>query len=269
MDQRDLAAKVFGSTAAQYLRSTVHASGADLDRLADLVRTQRVSSALDLGCGAGHASFALARGGARRVVAYDISTQMLDVVAGEAMVRDHRQIETCAGAAERVPFHDASFDLVVTRYSAHHWLDVQRAIREVARILRPAGLLVVIDVLAPENPLMDTVLQTVELLRDLSHVRNYRESEWRAIFDAANFSQPDVDRWKLPLAFDGWVARIGTSDARVAALNVVFDELPQEARDYFSVSPERSFAIDVGWFAARLQSPTHLRSMRDCIPTRA
>ncbi|MGO9995469.1 MAG: class I SAM-dependent methyltransferase [Steroidobacteraceae bacterium] len=256
MDQRDLAAKVFGSTAAQYLRSTVHASGADLDRLADLVRKTPVSSALDLGCGAGHASFALAGGGAERVIAYDISTQMLDVVVGAAQARGYRQIETCGGSAERLPFHEASFDMVVTRYSAHHWLDVQRAMGEVGRVLKPGGLFVAIDVLAPEIPLLDTALQTIELLRDPSHVRNYRESEWHAMLAAANLPKPDADRWKLVMEFDAWVRRIGTSDARIAALKVVFDEFPREVREYFAVGQERSFAIDAGWFAARLQSPT-------------
>jgi len=251
MDQHDLASRQFGSTAAQYLTSTVHATGADLDRLADLVQNSRVASALDMGCGAGHASFALARGGAKRVVAYDLAAQMLEVVNAEAAARGYGQIETCAGAAERLAFEDASFDLVVTRYSAHHWLDVQRAVHEAARILKPGGILIVIDVLAPENPLLDTALQTVEILRDLSHVRNYRESEWRAMFGSADFSEPAVHRWKLPIEFNGWVARIGTSAPRIAALKVVFDELPREAREYFSVNHDHSFAIDAGWFEAR------------------
>jgi tRNA1(Val) A37 N6-methylase TrmN6 len=64
MDQHALAVQQFGSTAARYLASPVHSSGADLDRLAGLARESRISSALDLGCGAGHASYALARGGA-------------------------------------------------------------------------------------------------------------------------------------------------------------------------------------------------------------
>ena len=36
----------------------------------------------------------------------------------------------------------------------------------------------------------------------------------------------------------------------------MFDEFPREIREYFAVGQERSFAIDAGWFAARLQSPT-------------
>jgi ubiquinone/menaquinone biosynthesis C-methylase UbiE len=251
MDQHALTAQQFGATATRYLSSPVHSSGADLDRLAGLARKSPLSSALDLGCGAGHASYALARGGVGRIVAYDLSAQMLEVAAAEAKARGHRQIETCAGPAERLPFPDSSFDLVVTRYSAHHWMDASRAVREAARILKPNGRLIVIDVLAPENPLMDTVLQTVEILRDLSHVRDYRESEWRRMFDDANLAFSSVHRWRLQMEFDSWVARIRTARARVDALEVVLDELPSEAREYFAVRRDRSFAVDSGWLEAR------------------
>lgn len=251
MQQHHLAARQFGSTAAKYLTSTVHATGADLDRLAVLAGDRQGSSVLDLGCGAGHASFALARGGAGRVVAYDISTQMLEVVAAEARARGHAQIETAVGAAERLVLGDATFDMVVTRLSAHHWLDMRRAVGEATRVLKPGGMLVVIDVLAPESPLMDTVLQTVEILRDPSHVRNYRESEWRAVFESTGLSSLQVHRWKLRIEFNDWVARMGTSVARVEALKVVFGGLPSEAHEYFALTEERSFSIDAGWLEAR------------------
>ena len=250
MKQHDLAARQFGSTAARYLTSGGHASGGDLDGLADLARRMRPARVLDLGCGAGHASFAVARGGALEVVAHDLSPAMLEVVAAEAAARGHPQIVASLGTAEKLDFADASFDWVVTRFSAHHWLDVNAAIREAARVLRPAGRLLAIDVIAPENPLLDTALQTFELLRDASHVRNYRESEWRAMLASGNFSPPEVRHWKLPLDFTPWVQRIGTSPARVAALESVFDEFPREVRDYFAVGSGRSFAIDVGWFEA-------------------
>lgn len=259
MDQPELAARQFGSTAEKYLTSAVHSSGLDLQRLGERAQASPGSSVLDVGCGAGHASFALARGGARRIVACDPAVQMLDVVRREAAARGYDQIETLAGSADRVACADASFDLVVTRYSAHHWLDVRRAIDEIGRVLKPGGTLIVIDVLAPESPLLDTVLQTVEILRDPSHVRNYRESEWRALFAAAHFSDPAVQRWKLPMAFDTWVARIGTSAARIGALRTVFAELPSEARDYFAVSHECSFAIDAAWLECHRRRPPNMR----------
>jgi ubiquinone/menaquinone biosynthesis C-methylase UbiE len=250
MDQLELTTHQFGSTAAKYLTSAVHASGADIERLVEIAARSPPALALDLGSGAGHVSFALARGGARRVVAYDPAAQMLGVVAAEAAARAHSQIETLLGSAERLPFDDAAFDLIVSRYSAHHWLDVRRAMSEAERVLAPGGTLIVIDVLAPETPLMDTVLQSVEMLRDASHVRNYRESEWRAMFESANLKCRQVDRWKLPLEFQSWITRIGTPPARVDALKTVFDALPAEAREYFSVASDHSFVIDSGWLEA-------------------
>jgi len=251
MDQQTLTAHQFGANAEYYLTSNVHANGADLERLAAHVRRSGAVRVLDLGCGAGHASYAAARGGAGTVVAYDLSPQMLAVVAAEAGRRGHSAIFTQTGPAEQLPFEDASFDLIVTRYSAHHWRDVEGALNAAARKLKYGGTLIVIDVLAPEDPLLDTVLQTVEILRDASHVRDYRESEWRTMLRTANFSAAESHRWKLPMVFDAWVARIGTPQPRVAALSVVFDELPQEARDYFAIAPDRSFQIDAGWLEAR------------------
>jgi ubiquinone/menaquinone biosynthesis C-methylase UbiE len=251
MQQQPLTAQLFGSNATQYLTSTVHSTGADLDKLMDAVAASRATRVLDLGCGAGHASYALARAGAHEVVAYDLAPAMLAVVAAEARVRGHAQIRTSQGPAESLPFPDAGFDLAVTRYSAHHWLDMQAGIHEAARVLRPGGRMIVIDVLSPESPLLDTVLQTVEILRDPSHVRDYRESEWRRVLAGEGFSEAASHRWKLPMEFDAWVARIGTSVARIDALKTVFDELPGEARAYFSVDANRSFSIDAGWLEVR------------------
>ncbi len=49
------------------------------------------------------------------------------------------------------------------------------------------------------------------------------------------------------MEFQSWIARIGTPPARVAALEAVLDGLPQEVRDYFEVTPDRSFVIDSAW----------------------
>ncbi len=72
--------KQFSSQASEYLTSTVHASGRDLQRLAVCLADYPDASVLDMGCGAGHASFVAAQN-VSAVVAYDLSAQMLDVVA--------------------------------------------------------------------------------------------------------------------------------------------------------------------------------------------
>ena len=76
----------FGARAAAYLGSAVHAQGADLQALAALIHDQSQTRVLDLGCGAGHVSFAVAPHGGE-VVACDLSAEMLDTVAQAAAER--------------------------------------------------------------------------------------------------------------------------------------------------------------------------------------
>jgi len=247
MDQQELTVTQFGSNARYYLASAVHAQGADLEQLVSLVQQRPLIRALDLGAGAGHVGYALARGGASRVVAYDPSAEMLHVVAQEALSRGHGSIETLVGAAETLPFETGSFDLVVTRYSAHHWANVPQALAECARVTASGGRLIVIDVVAPEVPLLDTSLQVIEFLRDASHVRDYRLSEWRSMQRAAGFVDSSMKTWKTAIHFAPWIARIGTPVARVAALQAVFPALPREAQQYFKVTEDFSFEFDTAW----------------------
>src|SRR6185437_12969138 len=133
--------------------------------------------ALDLGCGGGHVSFAVAPH-VCEVVAYDLSAEMLAVVATAAHERGLRNLATQQGVAERLPFADASFDYVFSRWSAHHWRDLEAGLREAARVLKPGGTAVFIDTATPAQALLDTFLQAIELLRDPSHVRDYSQVEW-------------------------------------------------------------------------------------------
>jgi SAM-dependent methyltransferase len=229
------------------MTSAVHAQGEDLKalrRIADGMAKPRV---LDLGCGAGHVSFAVAQA-AEQVVAYDLSEQMLAVVANGAAERGLANVQVQAGAAEALPFADASFDLVVTRFSAHHWQDVPVALKEVRRVLRAGGRFVVVDVFAAEEALNDTILQAVELLRDVSHVRDYRVSEWEQMLADAGFAARCSARWKLVMVFADWVARMRTPPERVAAIRSLFDAVSEEARQYFRVQDDYSFSIDVAMF---------------------
>jgi ubiquinone/menaquinone biosynthesis C-methylase UbiE len=97
VDQQQLTVKQFGARAASYLSSAVHSKGADLDRLTALVSGSRPESVLDVGCGAGHASYAAAAGQAQRVVAYDPSADMLSVVAVEAIATSRKWFMTKRG----------------------------------------------------------------------------------------------------------------------------------------------------------------------------
>jgi ubiquinone/menaquinone biosynthesis C-methylase UbiE len=243
MKHHDQVADAFGSTAAAYLTSQTHATGADLRTLAESIAATPDATVLDMGCGAGHASFAVAPH-AKEVVAYDIAPPMLATVEGAAKERGLANIRTQQGAAETLPFADDSFDWVISRMSAHHWHDVPHALAEVRRVLKPGGKVLFIDIAGADHPLLDTHIQAIEVLRDGSHIRDYRADEWVALFEAAGFKASIRERWRIDIEFSSWVARMRTPEPRVVAIRSLWSSAPDEVREYFDVQEDGSFKLD-------------------------
>ncbi|WP_087751339.1 class I SAM-dependent methyltransferase [Paraburkholderia caledonica] len=243
MKHHDQVADAFGSTAAAYLTSPTHATGADLRTLAESIAATPDATVLDMGCGAGHASFAVAPH-AKEVIAYDIAAPMLATVEGAAKDRGLANIRTQQGAAEKLPFADHTFDWVISRMSAHHWHDAAPALAEVRRVLKPGGRVLFIDIAGIDHPLLDTHIQAIELLRDGSHIRDYRADEWIALFEAAGFKASIRERWRIDIEFSSWVARMRTPEERVVAIQSLWRNSPDEVRQYFDVKEDGSFKLD-------------------------
>ena len=242
----------FDPRAHLYLTSAVHSAGPDLERAKALV-SQTVptdAQALDIGCGGGHLSFALAPHVAR-MVALDPSPGMLATVSSAAAAKGLRQIEVRQGNAQSLPFDDRSFPLVCTRYSAHHWTRLEAAVREIARVLAPGGHALVIDTLGQDEPLVDTFMQSIELLRDPSHVRNRSRAEWRSLLQAAGLIELEAAEWPIRLEFASWTERMRTPADRVAVIRSLQDGAPQEVREALEIGPEGSFTSRTGLFWLR------------------
>jgi ubiquinone/menaquinone biosynthesis C-methylase UbiE len=242
----------FDPKAQAYLTSPVHAAGPDLAAAHERVARALAPTAqiLDVGTGAGHLSFALAPAVAR-VVALDPAPGMLATVRQAAVARGLAQIETCEGSADALPFAAASFDLVCTRYSAHHWYDVPRALAEMRRVLKPQGFILVIDLLGEDHPLADAHLQCVELLRDTSHVRDRSITEWQALLGAAGFDRIEQRTWPTRLEFTPWVQRMHTPEALIGAIRMLQRGAPAEVQRALGIEDDGSFTARTGLFWAR------------------
>lgn len=241
--QQQVVTEQFGPRAEAYIASTVHATGEDLQQLAGLVRGQKQARVLDLGCGGGHVSFAVAPEVAE-VVAYDLSSEMLTAVTRSAVDRGLDNLRTECGAAEKLPFADASFGVVMTRFSAHHWRDLDAALAEARRVIRPCGFAAFVDVVTPGEPLFDTFLQSIEMLRDPSHVRNYSIAEWQAALGRAGFAPGEVTRRRLRLDFATWVARMQTSELHQQAIRSLQSYMSSDVTRHFEIAADGSFTLD-------------------------
>ena len=239
----------FGPRAKAYVESAVHAQGADLARLAEVAASVRPARAIDLGCGGGHVTYAMAPH-ALETVACDLSVDMLAAVAGTAASRGFAGVRTVQSSVESLPLETASFNMLGCRFSAHHWQDVDAGLREGRRVLKPGAPAIFVDVVAPAAPLLDTHLQGVELLRDTSHVRDYSESEWRSKLEAAGFAVRKVGTWRLRMDFRVWIARMATPDELATAIRLVQDSAPEEVRRHFAIEADGSFMLDTAMFEA-------------------
>ncbi len=240
----------FGARASAYLASAVHAQGPDLGALAALVAEARDARVLDLGCGGGHVTFTAAPH-VREVVAYDLAPEMLEVVSRAARERGLGNVTTRQGVVESLPFADASFDFVLSRYSAHHWRDVDAGLREAARVLKPVATAAFVDTVSPGMPLLDTYFQAIELLRDCSHVRNYSRAEWEAALARAGLVPGAVTQHRVRLEFGAWVERMHTPQLQVDAIRALQAAMSASVTRYFETAPDGSFSIDVALFQAR------------------
>ena len=145
--QQAFAAAQYGVRAQDYVTSAVYSQGADLDQMEAMLQGQGLSRALDLGCGGGHVSYRAAPHVAE-VVACDVTAPMLDAVAATAAARGLGNITVQQAAAESLPFPDASFDVVLCRFTAHHWQDLEAGLRQARRVLKPGAPAMLIDSVA-------------------------------------------------------------------------------------------------------------------------
>lgn len=243
----------FDPQAQAYLHSPVHAQGPDL-RHAQQWAAAHLPAAqarvLDIGCGAGHLAFALAPH-VHQVMAADPSPGMLAAVRDAAQARGLRNIATVQAQADALPFDDAHFCAVVTRYSAHHWTALEASLREMHRVIKPGGWLMVIDILGDEDALVDTHLQAMEVLRDRSHVRNRSTSQWEALLQDAGFGVHAHEQWPVRLEFASWVARMRTPALQIEAIKALQQGAPQEVQQALKIEADGSFTARTGLFGAR------------------
>ncbi len=231
----------FGANAASYASSPVHAKGASLARLVELVAPQPDWQVLDVATAAGHTAFAFAPH-VEWVTAVDITPEMLTVAVEEAAKRKIENITLQLGNAEALPFEDDIFHLVTCRIAPHHFNDIDQFLREAARVLRPNGMLAIVDNVVPGSyrrgkkarrqrqsaaaRAAGEYVNAFEKLRDPSHHRCLAVWEWETAVKQANFAVISTETIPKTMNFHRWAARMNVSPADTIRLQAMLLQSP-------------------------------------------
>jgi SAM-dependent methyltransferase len=207
----------------------------------DLPGLFETADVLELGAGTGKLTRLLVASFAE-VIAVEPDAGMRRVLVATCPEADVRE-----GSAEEIPLTDDSVDAVFAA-EAFHWFEHDRALAEIARVLRPGGVLVLMWNI-PAGPTEPSLAGVEELVpdeqeldydpMDLNH-RRYASGEWRHAFEHSAFEELSERRLHNPQTLDrdalvaflasmGWVADLPDSE-RLSFLDAVRSRLT--AREY-------------------------------------
>jgi ubiquinone/menaquinone biosynthesis C-methylase UbiE len=233
MDNKTLIQQQFGANAAAYATSTVHAKGASLARLVELTQPHAGWHALDIATGAGHTAFAFAPYVAR-VTASDLTTEMLTVAANLAKEKGITNVEFREADAENLPFDEATFDLIACRIAPHHFSDIDLFVRECAHVLKPGGILAIVDNIVPVAQEAADYINAFEKFRDPSHVRCLSAEEWADAYQQAGIQLTHAEEAKKAMNFEAWANNMNVSTEDRQTLRSMLRDAPASALEFFS-----------------------------------
>jgi ubiquinone/menaquinone biosynthesis C-methylase UbiE len=186
--------------------------------------------ALDSGTGAGALAFALAPH-VREVVALDLVPELLE--QGRKRAERFPNVTFVEGDATKLPFELGSFDLACSLRTLHHMARPELAVAELARVTRMRGQVLVIDQIAPVDPVAASELNAFERARDPSHARALADIDLRHLFESNGLVLVRNEYEREPRDLDSYLDLAGCDG---------------EARDRAETLAPPGYAAELGWY---------------------
>lgn len=226
--------KQFGRSADSYVSSKIHRLGGDLNMLIEMAQPEKSDIALDAATGGGHTANALAPL-VNHVTALDFTPEML--ASAEKFITDngHTNVEFVEGDAENMPFEDETFNIVTCRIAPHHFPNIKDFIKEVSRVLKPGGRFLLNDNTAPEKDEFDHFYNKIEKLRDYSHFRAWKKTEWFQMLEIENFEIFEMHRFEKHFEFEDWCSRMQLTDDEKENLSTLMIEANKNVKHKFRI----------------------------------
>ena len=193
--QNRLIVEQFSVQAEPFAKFEAHSREDSMRLVREAAEIGLTDMVLDVACGPGLVACDFAEH-ALRVTGIDLTPGMIEQARRLQNARGLTNLEWRVGDVANLPFAASVFSVVFTRYSFHHFLDPARVLVEMARVCRPGGRVVVVDVFS-HNSEQGAAYDHVEKLRDPSHVRALGLGELTELFKRAGLEDVKTDFYGL------------------------------------------------------------------------
>jgi ubiquinone/menaquinone biosynthesis C-methylase UbiE len=244
----------FTRQAQGYARSATIRNDDVLKRFIELAELRVEDTALDVACGPGLVVCAFAPH-VRHATGIDITPAMLDQARQLQADKGLRNIAWVEGYGSHMPFADGEFSVVTSRYAFHHFASPLAVLREMMRVTRPDGTILIADS-APSAAMADA-FNRMEKLRDPSHARALSIEEWGQLLTEAGLTLSHVEQFRLAGDLDSLLARSFPAEGDEARIRQMFEDALEE--DFLDVQARREggrivYGFPIGILKARRKS---------------
>lgn len=192
-----------------------------LDRIVQIAEAGPDDTVLDVACGPGLLTCAFAHV-THHATGIDITPAMLDQARNAQKQQGLTNVTWELGDVLSLPWPDRHFSIVATRFSFHHLQDPRAALKEMQRVTKTGGRIVVAD-MAPSPDKADRLNQ-MERLRDPSHVRAMPVEELSGLFAAAGLLEPRIDTYRLEGELEDLLERSFPNEGDADRIRRMFEE---------------------------------------------
>jgi SAM-dependent methyltransferase len=196
---------------------------AAMQLIVDAAATTASDTVLDVACGPGLVACAFARR-ARHVTGIDLTPAMLDQGRSLAAKEGLGNVTFEQGDVLPLPYADASFSIVVSRFAFHHFPAPAAVLAEMRRVCAPTGRVVVADLMASSDPARAAAFHRMEMLRDPSHARALTLDELRGLFRAGGFAAPAEAYWNMEIDVEDLLKRSFPVEGSEATIRQLFSD---------------------------------------------
>jgi ubiquinone/menaquinone biosynthesis C-methylase UbiE len=172
--------------------------------IVERLRLNKQMSVLDVACGTGIVSRALAPL-VESVTGIDVTSAMLTEARLIAEREGLRNLEFRECPAENITFPSQTFDLCFTRFSLHHFEVPIIQLREMARVTKFGGSIVVIDLVAPSDPALAGLYNDYERLRDPSHTVALSSQQLEDVVLAVGIPIQQLEKIEVSVNVERWL----------------------------------------------------------------